>query len=151
MQGLPSILSLFATRLIINSTRMGSRWGAIANPHAKVFEPLSTQVPPLRHDTCNRMKILINEIGTPNGQPTTERIAQYTVFLVSRYSCEYKKEERKCQEESIQLVSHLTQNTYGKVTKGQENVTYRRALRVSSDSDLCSHLLSLETQLMFSQ
>ena len=34
------------------------------------------------------------EIGTSNGQPTTiwsERIAQYTIFLVSRYSCEYKK------------------------------------------------------------
>ena len=33
-------------------------------------------------------------VGTPNGQPTTiwsERIAQYTVFLASRYSCEYKK------------------------------------------------------------
>ena len=41
------------------------------------------------------------------------------------------KEERKCQE-SIQLVSHLTQN--GKVAKEQENVTYRSALRVSSDS-----------------
>ena len=34
------------------------------------------------------------EIGPPNGQPTTiwsERIAQYTVFHVSRYSWEYKK------------------------------------------------------------
>ena len=30
-------------------------------------------------------------MGTPNGKPTTfcsERIAQYTVFLASRYSCE---------------------------------------------------------------
>ena len=35
-------------------TRMGSRWGAIPKPHAKVFDP---QIPPLWHDPGNKMKI----------------------------------------------------------------------------------------------
>ena len=37
---------------------MRSRWGAIANPHAKVFDPPpAPQVPPLGHDPGNSMKI----------------------------------------------------------------------------------------------
>ena len=42
---------------------MRSRWGAIANPHEamiKFLTPSAPQVSPLRHDTGNRMKILIN-------------------------------------------------------------------------------------------
>ena len=36
---------------------MRSRWGAIANPHAKVFDPTSIHVvPPLGHDPSNRIK-----------------------------------------------------------------------------------------------
>ena len=46
MRDLPSILSV-ATSLI-NSTRAHSRWGAIANPHAKVFDsPITTQSNPM--------------------------------------------------------------------------------------------------------
>ena len=41
-------------------TRMRSRWGAIANRHAKVFDPSAPSVPPLGHDPSNRMKILSN-------------------------------------------------------------------------------------------
>ena len=40
-------------------------------------------------NSANNVKTVYSqyEIGTPNGQPTTRD----TVFLVSRYSCEYKK------------------------------------------------------------
>ena len=45
--------------------------------------------------SVDSLYVYICEIGTPNGQQTSllsERIAQQnTVFLVSRYSCEYKK------------------------------------------------------------
>ena len=37
---------------------MRSRWGAIANRHAKVFDPQHPQVPPLGHEPSNRIKIL---------------------------------------------------------------------------------------------
>ena len=39
---------------------MRSRWGAIAYPHAKVFDPEHPQVPPLGHDPSNRITILFN-------------------------------------------------------------------------------------------
>ena len=38
-------------------TSMPSQWSAIANPHAKGFDPQHPKVPPLRHDPGNRMKI----------------------------------------------------------------------------------------------
>ena len=43
-------------------TWMRSQWGAIANPHAKVFDPPppAPQAPPLAHDPGNRVKILFN-------------------------------------------------------------------------------------------
>ena len=44
-----------------------------------------------------------------------------------------KSEEERISQESIQLVSHLTQNTLWESDK-EENVTYRSALRVSPDS-----------------
>ena len=44
------------------STRMSSRWGAITNPHAKVFDPQHPQVPPRGHDPSNRIKIPFNII-----------------------------------------------------------------------------------------
>ena len=39
---------------------MRSRWGAMANPHAKAFDSPAPQVQPLGHDPSNRMKILFN-------------------------------------------------------------------------------------------
>ena len=59
MRGLPSILSLYPTSLI-NSTRMRSRWGAIANPHAKCFDHQHPYVQPLGHDPGHRMKTLFD-------------------------------------------------------------------------------------------
>ena len=47
----------------INQTRTGSRWGTIANPHAKVFDPPAPQVPPLGHDPGNRMKIMLYDFS----------------------------------------------------------------------------------------
>ena len=41
-------------------TRARSRWGAIANPHAKVFDSLASRSPTPGHDLGNRMKILFN-------------------------------------------------------------------------------------------
>ena len=41
-------------------TKEHSRWGAIANPHAKVFDSPSTRSPNPGHDLGNRMKILFN-------------------------------------------------------------------------------------------
>ena len=38
---------------------MRSRWGAIANPHANVFDPPQAP-PPLGHYPNNRVKILFN-------------------------------------------------------------------------------------------
>ena len=37
-------------------TRARSRWGAIANPHAKVFDSPSPRSPTPEHDLGNRMK-----------------------------------------------------------------------------------------------
>ena len=36
-------------------TRVRSRWGAIANPHAKVFDSPAPHSPTLGHDIGNRM------------------------------------------------------------------------------------------------
>ena len=51
-------LHIYLKYIII--TRMHSRWGAIANPHTKVFDPQHPQVPPLAHYSCDRMKILFD-------------------------------------------------------------------------------------------
>ena len=55
---LENVLWSFLT--IKNTTRACSRWGAIANPHAKVFDPPAPHSPTLGHDLGNRMKILFN-------------------------------------------------------------------------------------------
>ena len=47
-------------RLYNKHTRVRSRWGAIANPHAKVFDSLAPHGPTPGHDLGNRMKILFN-------------------------------------------------------------------------------------------
>ena len=43
-----------------NRTRARSRWGAIANPPVKVFDPPAPTSPTPGHDSGNRMKILLN-------------------------------------------------------------------------------------------
>ena len=46
---------------IAKKTRARSRWGAITNPHAKVFDsPPAPPSPTPGHDLGNRMKILFN-------------------------------------------------------------------------------------------
>ena len=48
-------------QLLIKTTRARSQWGAIANPHAKVFDsPPAPPSPTPGHDLGNRMKILFN-------------------------------------------------------------------------------------------
>ena len=54
--------------LLIIITRMRSRWGAIANPHAKVFDPQQPQVPPLGHEQSNRIKNLFNIFSSICGE-----------------------------------------------------------------------------------
>ena len=71
---------------------------------------------------------------TPNGQPTTiysERISQYTVFLVSKYSCELKKVRKKAKNGNRYIkVPHLNQGTLWESDKSTRKRNIQKRLVV---------------------
>ena len=74
------------------------------------------------------------EIGTHNRQPTTicsERIAQYTVFLAIRYSCEKKVRKKAKIRNQYNQVPHLTQYTLWEIDKSTRKRHIQKCLEVS--------------------
>ena len=58
-----NVIKLVGYCFLLNVTRARSRWGAIANPHAKVFDHPAPRCPIPGHDLGNRMKILFNKFS----------------------------------------------------------------------------------------